>query len=205
MMVCINGENISEETIKECLYKKKKRIQKYVEIMKKLKENNGKLSELGKKKYKSFYGMNHAFSLSKDFYKIYFKYLEDNYHNTEINFSEVLDVISKASGRIEKSFASKLLATINPNRAVWDKNVSSRLELPEPKSIEEAKELYDELEKKLKIQYLNDKSVKKYIKIFDETFKDENWNLKDITPMKKIDLILWSLGKKTKKDKSNNK
>jgi len=187
------------EKIKTALWKKRNAIQKYIEIMKEIKDSNGHISQNKdfQKKYKNFYRMYVARSLTEDFFNAYFKYLEDNYENKEIEFETVIKYISNESKRIEASFSSKLLATINPDKAIWDKNVRSHLEIPNAKSIDDAIKLYDELETKLKDKYLNTELGAEYIRIFDETFKDKkDWNLNNLTKMKKLDLVLWSLGKK---------
>lgn len=185
------------EKISNALWKRRHKIRKYVEIMYDFKCTNGHVAsdEKFQKKYKYLYGTNLS-HLSDDFYKIYFKFLEDNYNNKSIPFEKIIKTMSKASGRIEASFSSKLLATINPNRAVWDKNVRDHLGIPDVKSISEAIESYDELETRLAENYLC--LADEYRHIVEKTFITEDWyGLIDITDIKIIDLILWSLGKKS--------
>ena len=186
-----------KEKISNALWKRRHKIRKYVEIMYDLKCTNGHAAsdENFQKKYKYLYGMNLS-HLSDDFYKTYFKFLEDNYNNKSIPFEKIIKTMSKASGRIETSFSSKLLATINPDRAVWDRNVREHLGIPKVKSISKAIELYDELETSLAEDYLC--LVDEYRYIVEKTFITEDWyGLIDITDIKIIDFILWSLGKKS--------
>lgn len=186
------------EKISNALWKRRHKIRKYVEIMYDLKCTDGHVAsdkEKFQKKYKYLYGMNLS-HLSDDFYKIYFKFLEDNYNNKSITFDKIIKTMSKASGRIEVSFSSKLLATINPNRAVWDRNVRDHLGISDVKSIDEAIESYADLETRLTEDYLC--LADEYRHIVEKTFITEDWyGLIDITDIKIIDLILWSLGKKS--------
>lgn len=183
--------------IKQSLLKKRNGVQKYIEIMEEIKKSDGHISQNKdfQNKYKNFYKMHLSRSLTEDFYNEYFKYLEKNYKNKQIEFKDVLEYISNKSNRIEASFSSKLLATINPDRVVWDKNVRSQLEIPNAKSFNDAIKLYDELETKLKNIYLNTDLGKEYIRIFNETFENI-LPIEEITPIKKIDFVLWSLGEK---------
>ena len=158
--------------------------------MSEFEQEKGKISnnEKFKHKYKLFYKMYLAPSFSPEFYDKYFKYLEENYENKNLKFEDVLNHISNLSNRVETSFSSKLLATINPDRAIWNKKIRNKLNIKDAKTIDDAIILYKELEDKVKnYEYTNE-----YIEIFDETFKNI-LPIEKITPIKKIDFVLWSL------------
>ena len=67
-------------------------------------------------------------------YDTYFSMLEKYKSDREIGLEQVLNELKSATGRIETSFGSKLLATINPDIAPLDSIVLSHLGLSLPKS-----------------------------------------------------------------------
>lgn len=206
------NKEIDEIKIRECLEKRKARIKIYIELINELHETDVSKNIEYIKKYKNFYRMNMARGLSDEFYNDYFIFLQNNKNNKDnLTFEKVLKYLyyeSKKSKRIEASFSSKLLATINPNMPVWDTNVFSWLKeynIKKPK-ITKDKDLqlnltintYKLLEKILNNIIKNE--GQKYIQVFNDTFVN-NPDLLNISDMKKIDLILWSLGDKNKKGK----
>lgn len=60
----------------------------------------------------------------------FYDLLETNKHRHGLEFQYVLEELHKATGRIEASFASKLMATINPGLPVYDSWVRHNLSLP---------------------------------------------------------------------------
>lgn len=66
--------------------------------------------------------------LPEGFDTVYFEYLE-NSNNSNTSFNDILEFLnSKYNHRIDTSFSSKLLATIDPKMPVWDRNVSQSLD-----------------------------------------------------------------------------
>lgn len=213
MIINIKGENISNETISNALKKKSKGIKTYIELMKTIEKDE--LTPEFKEEFKKFYGMKRC-KFSDSFYDKYFEYLDKNRKKNNPNYKniEYSDVITylwetKSSNRVEASFSSKLLASINNEKPVWDANVFSRLKMTRTSSIKnKIKQIektilkYEDLENEINNEFFNinnSNKAKNCIQIFDETFNeifDNKSDLKYITPIKKIDLILWSLGKK---------
>lgn len=213
MTICIKGENISVERIKNALKDRAKGISTYIELMKAIEKDE--LTNEFKEKFKKFYGMKRC-KFSDEFYNKYFEYLDkyrkkNNPNYKKIEFSEVIHDIwkTKTSNRVEASFSSKLLASINNEKPVWDSNVFSWMKMTRPasikdknKQIEKTISKYKDLEDEIYAEFFDTNKIDKAdkcIHIFDETFYEmfkEKSDLKYITPMKKIDLILWSLGKK---------
>lgn len=95
--------------------------------------------------------------------------------------------------RIELSFSSKMLATIQPNKPIWDSHVSRFLDTRDPKDIAEAIKKYTDLENLYK-SFLNTPDADNWIAAFDSAFPEYKW----ISKTKKIDFIIWY---KVKKDK----
>lgn len=213
MVVNIKGENISKETISNALKERAKGIKTYIELMKIIEKDE--LTPEFKEEFKKFYGMKRC-KFSDNFYDKYFEYLDENRKKNNPNYKTIKysDVITylwetKSSNRVEASFSSKLLASINNEKPIWDANVFSRLKMTRTasiknkiKQIEKTILKYEDLENEINNEFFdtnNPNKAEKCIKIFDETFNetfDNKSDLKYITPIKKIDLILWSLGKK---------
>jgi len=168
----------------------------------------------GLEKYQYIMGMLHKSDLSKDiefqmkykgfyrvrrndeFCQIYFEYMEQ--HKKDIvAFDDVISHIYKETNRYEASFSSKLLATINPDMPVWDSLVLEQLSSTAslyskkgrlPKTIFLYKEIVSWYANFLETQNADD-----IICIFDELYPDSN-----LTSVKKIDFVLWGLGKEAK-------
>lgn len=82
-----------------------------------------------RKKYNGFYRV--RFPNSKA-YGVYFSLLEQNKNNKYVALESILEQLYEATGRIETSFGSKLLATVNPNVAPLDSVVLGHLNLHLP-------------------------------------------------------------------------
>lgn len=126
----------------------------------------------------------------KEFYEALYDYLEYN-KNKETSFKQTLDYFYQKFQRFEPAFSSKIVATINPNFPVWDSVVLARLNLRIPNN----RDKKIRFEKMVKIyndiiiwyfKFLNTEQAKNMIKIFDEKIE-----MKNITDIKKIDLISW--------------
>lgn len=168
------------------LDKVEKGLNSYIAIMNRFKEVDVSEDKDFQKLFNSFYKIR----LPKaEFYDVYYKYFEEC-KNRNITFSEILKYLSEKFGRIEASFSSKLLATINPNKPVWDKYVLKNFKLKKTKNsdinkIENAVNLYDELKEKYRM-FMKTEEANYLIKMFNNRFPHAK-----ITDIKKIDLILW--------------
>lgn len=165
--------------------------------------------EPGLKKYEHIMNRLHETDVSKDiefqrmfngFYKIrrnqefrneYYQFLERNKTNA-ISFEIVIKHLYNKLQRIEPSFSSKMVATINPNFPVWDENVLKNLELKKPYNgtknrIDKTIDLYNSIVKWY-VDFLPTDDAKKMIVLFNDRYKGAN-----ITDTKKIDLFLWQM------------
>jgi hypothetical protein len=141
--------------------------------------------------YNGFYRMRQR---TKEFYQAYFGYMETS-KSSEITFDGVLTFLYQQALRIEPSFSSKLLATVNPDKPVWDVNVLSNLSIQPPcyyhkNRLEATVNTYLLLESWY-TEYMTTQNAKDVINAFDSVYPNTN-----ITPTKKIDLALWSLGER---------
>ncbi len=136
----------------------------------------------------------------------FYKFLESNKDNTSITFREILIELSSWKHNIKKSksnpngvgttveasFASKLLATINPNYPIWDSQVVRALNitLEGNDKIESYVNAYNDLTKTIK-EYIESEDGKIAIELFDKQFPNYTW----VSNYKKIDFYLWNIGK----------
>lgn len=124
--------------------------------------------------------------------------------NNEDCFESVLRRLSRETGRKEVSYSSKLAATRNPSLPVIDRHVKHVLEISaiSTSSIDKWLEIYGQIKERYealeKIPLANGK--------FFENWFDELWpNLKGMTLVKKIDHIVWEIGKEGERVKRQQK
>ena len=127
---------------------------------------------------------------------VFYSILEREKNNLAVKFSEVLTEMFDKTKRVELSFISKLFATINPDRPVYDSNVRTCLKLTAPRShwsaekklqygidlYERLTNLVDALTGHTDFEALRDS--------FDQQFPE----FRHFTDVKKLDLFLWRYG-----------
>jgi hypothetical protein len=166
-------------------------IRKYTNIMERLHNCDVSQDREFQKAYNGFYRVRQK---PQEWYQIYYDYMQ-RHKSDNINFDNVLTYLYKKLDRLESSFSSKLLATINPNMPVWDANVLSQLSIKAPSYSQSNRlnatiETYSVLQKWYAV-YLKTPNAQEVTTRFDELFPNTQ-----ITDLKKIDLILWSMGRK---------
>lgn len=110
-----------------------------------------------------------------------------------LSFKEVLTMVYDKTGELHPSFCSKMIATLNPDKPIWDQYVLQWLGiiLNPPKEAKDKIEYMSKIYKQIEIEYnahLNDKNIQEAIRDFDVKIK----NGKNISSIKKIDFMLWS-------------
>lgn len=107
-----------------------------------------------------------------------------------VRFGDVLDALHRATGRYEASFASKLVATIDPSMPVIDSKVLQNLKLRLPAYGSKARgQRIKELHRRLVSDFsafLKTKPGRHLVRSFRRTYP---WA--DITEVKMLDLVLW--------------
>jgi hypothetical protein len=107
------------------------------------------------------------------------------------SFAGVLRALHAATGRVEASFASKLAATVDPDKPVIDSFVLKNLglRLPPTGAVEirlvRIEELYDRL-KQIYANFLDSDMGRYLVMRFGESYPE-----RQVTPVKMLDLILW--------------
>lgn len=123
---------------------------------------------------------------------VYYDILFREYGNKP-SFAQVITELYEQTGNIEPSFSSKLVATLDTDKPVWDKYVLANLGKKLTGSSKEVRlknsiSLYQEIEEWYRA-FLSIEEAKQWISLFDEKLTD----FIELSPTKKIDLILWSM------------
>lgn len=127
----------------------------------------------------------------------YYKVFEDFKTRGEVTIKDILVAISNLvhNGRtsLELSFASKMLATMQPDMPIWDSLVRDRLQLQSPpilsdmnSRIDAATEAYNLLIHKTQ-SLLSDAKIALEIKKIDSLLPEYS----HMTAMRKLDFMLW--------------
>ena len=175
-------------------------ISVYADIMQSI-ETENTIKPFTRCAYENYYGMVQA-HLKKEWRDKYFEYADKCLgNNKKPTFSEAMKEIGKyGDGKMQPSFVSKLVHSINKTEPIYDSKVKIFLEKEEPQgdSVEEriksAIRIYEEIGQ----FYKNDDNAvlrKQMMTVFDEKYP---W-AKGISETKKIDFIIWALGKKRRK------
>ena len=113
--------------------------------------------------------------------------------NTEASFEEILRFIYEKTGRIEASFSSKLVHTLNPAMPIWDKFVLQKLGLKielcsGEEKIKKCVKIYSAIIKWYQ-DVLPQPTTQAFLKNFDKYFPDYAW----MSSTKKLDFSLWMI------------
>lgn len=130
-----------------------------------------------------------------DWYSYFYAFLEREKENSAITFEKTLTEFHAALGRVEPSFASKLVATVRPEAPVYDSFVRQNLRLKAPPQykrpdirIEGYINLYSEMERCYETALTTPDAVTLETE-FDVRFP----TYAHFTKMKKLDLMLWQM------------
>ena len=107
-------------------------------------------------------------------------------------FADILTALYQQTGHIEASFSSKILATLDPCKPIWDSHVLRYLEQSlngnDPQErLHNAILLYESITTWY-TQFFMTAKAKACIDVFDQALPDYRW----ISKTKKIDFFLWS-------------
>jgi hypothetical protein len=161
-------------------------LRKYCWLQSAFKETDVAQNREFQTRFNGFYRVRRNADWQREFYNIL-----QNEKSQPSAFAAVLRAIQRATGRIEASFASKLVATIDPDKPVIDsivlKNLGFRLPTYGDVFARTTRivELYDRLTRVF-LDYLRTEIGLYLTKRFDESYP----NL-ELTGVKKPDLVLW--------------
>lgn len=129
---------------------------------------------------------------NEEWREIYYDYFE-RMKDKEVSFSEIINYLYEKTGNIEPSFSSKMLATIDSQKPIWDRYVVQNLNIKldggtKEEKIENAIQLYAEMEKWY-AEYMASDDGKACIQGFNDALPTYKW----VSDIKKIDALLWSI------------
>ena len=176
---------MTESDIDKALLKIEKGLRKYCWIQEHVHKGDVTTNRDFQKTYNGFYRVRR----SADWQTQYYEVMEQAKART-LGFQEVLFELKKRTGRLEASFASKLIATLHPDRPVIDRFVLGNFGLRLPYPYEENRELkavevYEILRKK----YVEFMSKPTACSICERFIAKYTWVA--ITDLKKVDFVLW--------------
>lgn len=175
-----NATKILEEALSRSLG-----LPHYIEIM----AGNPDKSEF-QRMFNGYYKVRRNENWQKEYYAIF---TEAKKNPENYTFERILRKLYEKTGMIEASFSSKMLATIDPSKPIWDqyvlKNLGLQLKGLGEERLEKAVELYSEIESWYN-SYLNSSEDKENIRVFDLMLPDYAL----ISNIKKIDCLLWLIG-----------
>ena len=185
---------------KKDIEKTKQGIEKYLKIM----ELFGKVDVTQdgdfQKFFNGFYQVRRNVEWRTAFYEYMLKH-NNNYQEKGLSTVPIKEIMEELSGigqkqRIELSFASKLLHTINPTYPIYDKNVAAHLNEryklgitpPNPKLKKDEKIAYQVRNYQKLIDWYQSGETSPYVAKFCELFHGYQDKIGDV---KKIDFIIW--------------
>lgn len=177
--------SLNKQQINIAIPKVRVGLEKYLWLQNEVMEKDVSTDRDFQKRFNAFYRVRRNKDWQKDFYKL----LELN-KKTKISLKEVLTSLYEKVGRVEASFASKLVATINPEKPVIDKIVFNNLGLKLPtKNTRDRNTIivqqYKHLTKEFS-DFLHTENGKYLIEQFVKNYPQSK-----LSEVKMLDLILW--------------
>ena len=153
---------------------------------------------------KRFNGFYRVSRMSPQWYKGFYGVF-DSSRNSTPTFLELLTALHSVTNRCEASFASKLLATLDPTMPVIDSVVLGILKakVPGPLTLNRLQEvsfLHQEMSRCYE-EFLKSENGRDLVNLFEATYPVESQRLSEV---KMLDFILWQTREeRTKKPKKN--
>ena len=163
-------------------------LDKYSFIMSRFHEVDVSEDENFQRVFNGFYGVRR----NLEWRQKYYAFFESN-KEKQISYADIILWLYDQTGNIEASFSSKMLATLDPNRPIWDQYVLKNLNLQisgytKREKLEDAIRIYNSIENWY-IEFLQTNNAEECITAFDKVLPSYTW----LTKIKKIDLFLWSI------------
>ncbi len=169
--------------------KARKGIAQYLELMELLPAVDVSRDRNFQRKYNAFYRVRQR---SIEWYRLYYSFMEQSKLKPP-TFDTALRHFYAELGRVESSFSSKLVATLDPEQPIWDRFVLKNTGQKAPSygakdRLERTKIVYRNIQKWYK-EYLGSEEGKAAVSIFDREVQKHRM----LTDLKKIDFILWQI------------
>jgi hypothetical protein len=141
-------------------------------------------------RYNHFYRVQRR---GKAWYAEYYSFMERNKNNKALGLEEILCHLYRCFERVEFSFSSKILATINPDMPIWDKQVMENAGLRLPPGADKKRKLEESIISYANLtawygEYMKSENGKRMIELFDASYPGAS-----ISDTRKIDFVLWQM------------
>ena len=162
-------------------------LDKYAGIMNVAREKDVSADETFQHAFNAFYRVRRNAEWRECYYKLFECAKKDH-----LSFADVIGILYEKTGNVEASFSSKMIATIDPEKPIWDQYVLKNLGLvlngktPNEK-ISNAVIIYDQIQGWYR-DYLTKEEARQNVKEFDRWLPSYSW----IPAIKKIDFLIWS-------------
>jgi hypothetical protein len=176
---------LQKPQIDKALPKVKNGPEKYLWLQNEVNKRNVSLDREFQRKFNAFYRVRR----NKDWQKEFYKLLEINKGNI-IDFYHMLVRFYDKTKKVEASFISKLVATLNPKMPIIDKIVFNNLGLSLPATYKKNRSLIINEQYKILIKEFSDYLQTDNGRYLVERFTKEYPQAK-ISKVKMLDLILW--------------
>ncbi len=179
--------HLDANCLMECQLARSMGLDKYADIMEAAKWKDVSSDAAFQHAFNAFYRVRRNAEWRKCYYKLFERAKNEHY-----SFADVIGCLYVETGNIEASFSSKMIATIDPDKPIWDQYVLQNLGLElrgkNPRErVENAILIYDRIETWYG-DYLATEEAQRNIAEFDRWLPSYSW----IPEIKKIDYLLWS-------------
>lgn len=162
-------------------------LEKYSWLQTQLPERDVSIDREFQRRFAGFYRVRRG----SEWRRIYFDILQ-THKSTGLTFSTALHQLARETGQVEASFASKLVASINPDEPVIDSVVLHNvgLQLPPPSAVDRLDRIvrvHAQLARWYKTQ-LGSSAGAALVRLFRECYPNAA-----ITDTKALDLVLWQI------------
>ncbi len=174
---------ISAQSVLETQLARSLGFDRYDEIM-----HGDPSSEAFQRLFNGYYRIRRNEEWRRIYYSLFVQAKADGF-----SFEQIITALYDATGNVEASFSSKMLATIDPSMPVWDQYVLQNLGLElagktSKEKLHNAVNLYSSI-CHWYTEYLKTDEAKQNIREFDLLLPRYSW----INSVKKIDCLLWSM------------
>ena len=182
-MIYIDAKKVIENRIAESMG-----LDKYKQIMDMVRKTDVSSDPNFQRTFNAFYRVRRNAEWRKVYYDLF-----EKAKGSSPSFEFVIKTMFEATGNIEASFSSKMLATINPDMPIWDRYVVQNLSLNMKGRTKEdqlkcAVHLYDQMVGWYD-SFLQTENGRVCLAEFDRTLPGYVW----MSDVKKIDFYLWSI------------
>ncbi|QTE67654.1 hypothetical protein JNO48_10665 [Clostridiales bacterium] len=178
----LNAEKLLEDQVARSLG-----LDKYAGIIEKMWTVNVSSDVSFQRAFNAFYRIRRNEKWRRKYYCLFEEAKEEGY-----TFADIIRTLYAETGNVEASFSSKMIASIDPNKPIWDQYVLQNLGFElKGKTVEERLEnaviIYRQIEQWYS-DYLLTEEASHNIATFDKCLPSYTW----LTEVKKIDYLLWS-------------